>query len=316
MLLSRVAENLYWASRYLERAEATARVVREHTNVLVDIPTSVPLTWEPLLAITGTRELFDERYGTTDELAIIRFLVADRDNVGSIMRSVEQARENLRTTREVLPRELWQTVNDVFLYVASHHLDGVARRSRTRFLDRVIAAGQQARGVVEGTMSRDEAFHLLRLGTNLERADMTTRVLDVRAGSLVSHGGDDPAHYESVQWTSVLRSVSALQMYHREGHPVDGAPVLEFLLTNEAFPHSVTFCLAEIDDALGRLPRWELISPACVRARILVAAPPIDRLLEGGLHDYVDDLQVALGAIHDALAAACFLPVRALAAIG
>jgi uncharacterized alpha-E superfamily protein len=159
-------------------------------------------------------------------------------------------------------------------------------------------------------MSRDEAYQLLRLGTNLERADMTSRVLDVRAGSLVAHGPEGPGPYDGVQWTSVLRSVSALQMYHREGHGVEGSRVLAFLLTSETFPRSVMFCLAQVDSALGHMPRWELISPACVGARILVAAPPLGDLVAGGLRAYVDELQIALGRIHDALSTACFLTPR------
>src|SRR6516225_4150497 len=117
MLLSRVAGNLYWAARYLERAEDTARIVREHTNLLVDLPTSVPVTWDPLLAITDIRAGFDGRYDAVDETSIVRYLVADRENQGSILMSVEQARDDLRTCREVVPRELWNVLNDLYLYV-------------------------------------------------------------------------------------------------------------------------------------------------------------------------------------------------------
>src|SRR6516225_4956278 len=117
MLLSRVAGNLYWAARYLERAEDTARIIREHTNLMVDLPTSVAVTWEPLLAILGGRTEFDARHERADEQAIVRHLVADRANPGSILMSVEQAREDLRTCREVIPREAWQALNDLYLYV-------------------------------------------------------------------------------------------------------------------------------------------------------------------------------------------------------
>ena len=152
MLLSRVAENLYWAARYLERAEDTARIVREHTNLIVDLPVTVPVTWQPLLAITGTVEEFDETERIVGETDIIHFLIAERDNTGSVVMCVEQARENLRTTREVIPRDAWQAVNDLYLYVASHRTEGVERRGRNRFLDRVIADAQRMVGILAGTM--------------------------------------------------------------------------------------------------------------------------------------------------------------------
>jgi uncharacterized alpha-E superfamily protein len=300
MLLSRVAETLYWAARYLERAEDTARIVREHTNMIVDLPTSVPVNWEPLLAITGTREAFDARYEKADEMSIVRFLVADRENSGSILRSVEQAREDFRTCREVLPREVWQSVNDLFLYVASHHLDGVARASRSRFLERVIGESLRTAGFLGSTMSRDEAHEFIRLGRSLERADMTTRVLDVRAGSLMRTVGDEGDPHDDVQWMSVLRSLSALQMYHRATRrPVEGTATLRFLLLDDAFPRSFTCCLNDVVESLRRLPHPDVVLLSCDEARRLLAAVEMDELDGDDLHELADRLQVAIGAIHD-----------------
>jgi len=300
MLLSRVAETLYWAARYLERAEDTARIVREHTNMIVDLPTSVPVNWEPLLAITGTREAFDARYEKADEMSIVRFLVADRENSGSVLRSVEQAREDFRTCREVLPREVWQSVNDLFLYVASHHLDGVARASRARFLERVIGESLRTAGFLGSTMSRDEAHEFIRLGRSLERADMTTRVLDVRAGSLMRTVGDEGDPHDDVQWMSVLRSLSALQMYHRATRrPVEGTATLRFLLLDDAFPRSFTCCLNDVVESLRRLPHPDVVLLSCDEARRLLAAVEMDELDGDDLHELADRLQVAIGAIHD-----------------
>ncbi len=310
-LLSRVAENVYWAGRYLERAEGTARIVREHTNLLVDIPISVLSSWEPLLAITGSRVAFDERYRKADEASVISFLVADRINPSSVLMSIEQARENLRTTREVLPREAWQAVNDLYLYAVSHTPDGVARRSRGRFLERVIGECQRVFGILEGTMSRDDAYELLTLGRDLERADMTTRVLDVQAGSLVGAAHLDRQPHDDVRWMSVLRSVSALQMFHRTARvAADGPAVVRFLLSDERFPRSVAWCLADMDQRLEMLPRWGLVSPACLAARILVADPPVAELVSGGLTEFVDEVQQALDQIHTAVSDAYFLSTK------
>ena len=117
MLLSRTADNLYWGARYLERAEDTARIVRAYTELVIDLPTSALSTWEPLLAVSGTSASFHEAHDASGELPIVRFLVADQHNPGSIASSVDRARENLRTTREIIPREAWQTINDLYLYV-------------------------------------------------------------------------------------------------------------------------------------------------------------------------------------------------------
>ncbi len=307
MLLSRVAEQLYWAARYLERAEGTARVVAEHTNLLVDLPTSVPLTWEPLLAVPGLRKTFDERYGTADERSIIRFLLSDRENPSSVLSCVTAARENLRTAREVVPRDAWQALNDQYLYVASHHVEGVDRRSRGRFLDKVVGENRRFVGILAGTMSRDPAYSMLKLGRNLERADMATRVLDVRAVVLLTTGDETRPAHDDVQWAAVLRSLCGLQAYHRQVRaPIDGRLTVDFLLRDPDFPGSIRHCLGEIEQVLGELPRAEApLAAARAASRTLedVAGSPLDRL-----HDGLDGVQLALAAVHDQVTATYFSP--------
>ena len=186
MLLARVAEQLYWAARYVERAEGMARVVGVHTHLLVDLPTSVPLTWEPLLDIPGLRDPFGERGSLLRERHIVGFLLADPANRSSVLACVTAARDNLRSSREVLPREAWQAFNDLYLYVASHHAESIDRRHRGRFVDRVVAEAQRFNGTLAGCMGRDSAYQLLDLGRQLERADMACRVLQVRAVALMA----------------------------------------------------------------------------------------------------------------------------------
>jgi uncharacterized alpha-E superfamily protein len=153
-------------------------------------------------------------------------------------------------------------------------------------------------------MSRDEAYEFVRLGRALERADMTTRVLDVRAGSLMASPGDSVERHADVQWMSVLRSLSALQMYHRATRqPVEGPATVRFLLRDDAFPRSVTYCLAVASDSLGRLPHAAQVQPACAEARELLDAAPIDDLDGAALHELADRLQIAIGAIHDRVVA-------------
>jgi len=301
MLLSRVAEHIYWGSRYLERAEDTARVVRSFTELILDLPTGVASSWEPLLAIAGSREQFDAGHVRAEESDIVRFLVADEANHGSVVSSVAHARENLRTAREVLPREAWQAVNDLYLFTGHDRESGVDRRSRARYLSRVITDCQRLDGVLTGSMRRDEAYELWRLGQAIERADMTTRVLGVRAASLLvtQQAADGFEDFDEVQWMGVLRSLTAMQMYQRAHRgPIDGESVVQFLLFDATFPRSVAGSVLRIREALGRLPRSENTLPAADALEQLLRTVPAQATDGRALDLAMDQVQIALGAVH------------------
>ena len=300
-LLSRVAEQLYWAARYMERAEDTVRIVRAYTDVIVDLPMSVVSSWEPLLAVTGTGDLHDKHHDHADETSIVHFLIADEQNANCVVNAVAMARENLRSSREVVPREAWKVVNDLYLYVAAHRTDGVSRRSRSRFADRVIAESQRLDGVLSATMSRDHAYEFLRIGQSLERADMTTRVLGVRAAALIGGDADD---FAEVQWMGVLRSLSALQMYQRATRsPIDGTAVIDFLLHDRAFPRSVMSCLQTVRDGLSRLPRGDRMSGVLAEVFATAAQASGDALDGAELDSETELLQLAIGKLHNAIIA-------------
>ena len=300
MLLSRVAENLYWAGRYLERAEDTARIVLQHTNVLIDMPDSVSLDWNPLLAILGDPEI---EHLMMDEAAIVQYLACDQRNPSSIVASVTSARENLRTTREVLPRAAWQAINDLFIQVGGRWAEAVPRSTRTRYLSHVVGESQRIVGILSGTMSRDAAYSMLRLGRNIERADMTTRVLDVRAGSLIGGNGA----FDDIQWVGVLQSLSALQMYRRATRsPLDSNSVVRFCLQSREFPRSVAHCLAEVTHCLGILPARAKVIEACETATEQLASLAGGDISGFQLHKLTDELQHAIGDIHSAVAEGYF----------
>ena len=204
-------------------------------------------------------------------------------------------------------REAWQALNDQYLYVGSHHVEGVDRRSRGRFLDKVIAENRRLVGILTGTMSRDPAYRMLQLGRNVERADMTSRILDVRAVALLTTGDETRPAHDDVQWAAVLRSLSALQPYHsRVRAPIDGRLTVDFLLRDPDFPGSIRHCLGEIEQVLADLPRAEApLAAARAASRTLedVAGSPLDRL-----HDGLDDVQVALASVHEEVAATYFSP--------
>jgi uncharacterized alpha-E superfamily protein len=305
-LLSRVAENLYWASRYLERAEDTARVIRSFTDAMADMPTSVTTSWEPLLAIAGSRALYDEGHVRVEETDIVRFLVADAANPGSVATCVTTARDDLRSTREVIPADAWHVVNDLYLYVSSHRESGVDRRTRNRFLDRIVDDNRRLDGVISSGMVRDEAHAFWRLGQWLERADMTTRVLGVRAAALLDLPDDE---HGPVLWMGVLRSLSAMQMYQRTVRgPIEGRAAVRFALFDAHFPRSVAFCLDRVRKSLKYLPSSADASSALdatsgVMHRLTgVSTNGTGPELDGvALDAAMDEIQVALGAVHDVL---------------
>lgn len=302
-LLSRVADRIYWGGRYIERAEDSARVVLSFGDMLADIPTASAAQWASLVAVADADPDATRSRGS-DEHDVVEFLLADREHPNSIARTVWACRDNLRTCREVLPREAWKTVNDLALYVRGNASTSIDRRRRDPFLNRVINDSRRLDGVVTSTMSRDEAFELWRIGRYLERADMTTRVLGVRAATLLALPKGAVDEFPEVRWMSVLRSLSALQMYQRASrHPIDGPDVVRFLLFDHRFPRSVAGCLAETRSSLLRMPGNETVLLALESAdRQLRDCRPaaddgaqLDRSLEG--------VQGALAGLHDAISA-------------
>lgn len=308
MMLARVAENLYWMARYLERAEDTARLVNATTLMLMDMPRGAHFGWEDLLKVVGLAETFHAFYDEASEAAVMRFLIQDERNPSSIFACVRHARENTRTFREVLPRESWEWVNELYLYTSAHKSGALDRRKRLEVLTEIIRRRQAVVGLLSGTMSRDEAFQFMRIGRNVERADMTSRVLDVSyAVNLPFQAGQ----FADLVWMSVLHALSAHQMYRRHvGVHAKGHKVVHYLLNDPRFPRSVRHCLAELQAALGELPgdgpQRQVMSLICA-----LDAADGRRLAQAGLHAFCDRVQAGLGALSDAIGQAYFRAAHA-----
>jgi uncharacterized alpha-E superfamily protein len=300
MLLSRVAESVYWGGRYLERAEATARLVRVHTELYLDLPKSANVGWAPLLAVTGSWDGFRTSHPDAGEEDVISFLAADADNPGSIIAAIARARDNLRTTRAMLPPRAWHVLNGLHLWAMDTRTDSVDRRTRVAWMDEAIAQCQLLWGVVTGTMNHDECFSFLEVGRLVERADMTTRVLDVQAGILMRQLGDGAEPYADVTWMSVLRSLAAAQMFRRTasvGAP--GPDALRFLLKDPRFPRSVEHCLIGLSRALLELPHADEPMSGCARLQTQLEDVDVADLTAATLHAFVDRLQEGIAEIHD-----------------
>lgn len=312
MLLSRVAERIYWAARYTERAEDTARIVRTHGELMADLPATAHVRWQPLVSIMGSDVEYTASQASgpvqqqsqgfdvsaLEEQAVVEFLVANRLNPGSVTSCVMAARENLRTTRDTIPREGWLTLNDLWLYVGSECDRAVERRRRDRFLTRVVADSRRLDGVFATAMTHDEAYVMWRLGRAIERADMTTRVLGVQAAAVLALDAtaEEVDDHDEVQWMSVLRSLSGLQAYQRAVRgPIEGPKVVAFLLQHDRFPRAVRALLREIRRGLAELPDPGAALDAVDRVdaqlhdSVVVAADGV------ALDDAMDVLQLAIG---------------------
>ncbi|TVU89767.1 alpha-E domain-containing protein [Vreelandella titanicae] len=309
-MLSRVAENLYWMARYIERAEDTARLLSVNSHLMLDLPGRLPLGWAPLIEMTGSLEVFTARYEEFDERNVVHFLCADPDNDISIISALASARENLRTTRDVVPREIWEEVNQLYLSVADHAENGVSPRRRDSFLKSVIRGCQALTGLIEGTLSHGHARTFIELGRQLERADMTTRIVDVRSASLLPQNPEELLPFENLQWMSVLKSLTAYQMYRQQVRlRVRGPDVLRFLLQDPNLPRSIACSLETLGHELTLLPRQDRPAATVSLVRADVVDADIQALAHSPskLHLFIDELQIGFAAIHDTLSATYFV---------
>jgi uncharacterized alpha-E superfamily protein len=313
VLLSRNAEELYWLGRHLERAESLARIFREHTNLLVDIPVEVDSDWGSLLAVTGSAGRFATGMALADETSVMRFLVAEDSNPGSLVHTVTAARENLRVSRQIVPWSAWECLNRLHIRVVSEAATtSMSRRKRSELCESVIDSLRHLSGILVGTMTRDHAYSFIELGRFVERADMTTRVIDVRAGALMAgtsaHGmsPEDRSPYEDVRWLGVLRSAGGQQMYHRAAPvSVQGDAVVAFLIRDTGFPRSVAHSLGEVGRCLESLPARPGPLAACRHASAAVTTGPLPETA-AGIHTLMDEFQIGIGRIHEAVCSAFF----------
>ena len=308
-MLSRVAENVYWLARYLERAESTARLVNINANLLLDLPPEYRPGWLALIDITGSRELFDARERRAEERDVVHFLIADLDNPGSILSSVRSARENARMLRDVLPNEVWEHMNELFMEIKEKLPAALSKRIRFHFLQRIIRGMQALTGELEGTMSRNDAFTLLMLGRNLERADMTSRIIDVRSAQLLPEDAPGFGPFDTIQWLNLLKSLSGYQMYRLSQRThVSRSAVLEFVLRDLRFPRACQFCLKEVEHFLRALPRSGGVLGSLGGARSFLDKATLATLDQAALHEFIDRLQLHIIVVHEGIAQTYFPP--------
>jgi uncharacterized alpha-E superfamily protein len=309
-MLSRVADSLYWMSRYIERAENDARILDVNLQLLLDLggETDALQHWAPVIASLEETELFESLYKTADERSVIEFLSLQKKNPNSILSCLTLARENARTTREQISSEMWEQINRLYLFVQGEKARRLLRASPYEFFKRVVIGSHLFQGITDATMTHGEGWDFIRIGALLERADYTSRILDVKYHILLPSGEDVGGNVDTIQWMAVLKSCSALEAYCKlYVSQVTPWKVAEFLITHHEFPRSIRYCIDSLDVVLHRISgvdknlyanEAERLSG---RLRSDVDFVTIGEIFKFGLHEYLEAIQKRLVEVSDAM---------------
>ena len=315
-MLSRVANSIYWMSRYLERAENVARFIEVNLHLMLDTVASEGNQWGPLVNTTGDHALFAKLYGTPTKENVLQFLTFDRENPNSILSCVWRARENARSMREIISSEMWEQANE-FYRLVKNAVDTDALDNPHNFYTQVKMASHLFDGIADATMSHGKAWHFLRLGEMLERAEKTSRILDVKYFILLPGPQEVGSTIDSIQWAALLRSASAFEMYRKYYRRITPGKVADFLILNNQFPRAVRFCLDQAQESLRAISGSPVGFPGNEAERRLgrlsseLNYAQIDEIIGVGLHEFLDNLQTKLNRIDDAIFETFFaLPVH------
>ena len=297
-LLSRVAERLYWLARYLERTENTARLIKSYNNLIMDIPIGTEPSWMILVDILDERNRYSKIFRNENEQNVHKFLVEKPSVTCGIHYSIAQARENMRTTRDVLPEEAWEYTNGLFLYSSENRTKHSRRQSRLAYLDEIIQRCQMISGLIDSTLPRDNAYHFIKIGCLLERADMTVRIIDVGAGDIIDREGINDA-IDPILWGSLLEALSAKSAYRKAVSPiVEKNPIVDFLFKTESFPRSIYFCLREISIEIGDKPNRQSVTKLLRSSMRKLRKFDASTLTREQLHEFIDKFQIFLIALN------------------
>ena len=306
-MLSRVADSIHWTSRYVERAENLARFVDVTFNLILDLPSSDDGQWLPLVNTTGDNKYFAERYGTPTRENVVRFLSFDTDYSNSVYSCIRMARENARTVRETISSEMWEHLNNFYHMVKDASRQPGVLYSPQEFFQEVKLASHLFNGITDGTMSHGEGWQFARLGRKLERADKTSRLLDVKYFLLLPTVRDIGTPTDDLQWSSLLRSVSGFEMFRKRYGQITPERVVGFLLLDRLFPRAVMQCIDSANAALHAIsgsPENTFWNPAEKRLgqlRSELAYLDVREILSQGLHEFLDSLQVKINAVGDSI---------------
>lgn len=306
-MLSRVAETIYWMQRYRERAEDTGRLMEVNLHLSTDSPIEIGNQWEPMIQTTKGQDLFMSKYKSATRANVIEFLTFDFDNPNSIFSCLHRARENARGIRESIATEMWDEINTAYLFCQKSLRLKRDPDTFYSFFNRIKRQCQIITAVADTCMSQDEAWYFGRVGNLLERADMTTRMLDVKYFMLLESPKDVGGPFDNIQWIALLKSASALQMYRKKWRLVKPKNVVEFLILDRFFPRSVFSCLQRVEASLAVIAADEMNKTKDhphTRSAVLLdelSALTGDHIVDQGLHEFIDQLQTRLDDIDRAM---------------
>jgi uncharacterized alpha-E superfamily protein len=298
-------------SRSIERAENNARIADVNLQLLLDLinePDSDPRQqWDPIISALGENKLFASLYARPDGKAALDFVSLQKKNRNSIYSCLALARENARTTREQISSEMWEQINQLYLFVQSDSARRLLRSTPYEFFKRIVTGSHLFQGITHATMTHGEGWHFMRIGRLLERADCSSRILDVKYHILLPSGEQVGGNVDTIQWMSVLKSCSALEAY-RKIYVDQVAPwkVAEFIITHAGFPRSIRFCVDLLDEALHCISGSDETRYAneaerlSGRLRSDLDYVTIGEVFEFGLHEYLESIQKRLVEISNA----------------
>lgn len=303
-MLSRVADSIYWMSRYLERAANTARFLEVSYHMNLDDAGTDAEQWAPLVEITGDMHKFTARYGESSRENVMHFLMFNPEYPNSIANCLRAARDNARGLREILPPDLFREIN------ALGKLVPAATREKAFFHQKVFELCRQIKstdmlisGVVSETMERGNGYYFWRLGEYLERADKTSRLLHVKYFHLLPHLSDVGTTVDDMHWSALLLSLDAREVYHRTHGLIDQENVIDMIILGRGFPRAVLFCMESALICLNRITKDQKGAPheqlelLCARFEALTPK----EIIEIGINEFVDDLQLSLNGINNAV---------------
>ena len=292
-MLSRTADHLFWMSRYIERSENTARMldVNYQTSLLPQSSAAAEQAWHGLLSISELTHDYRSRHGAIDPKRVQAYMVSDERNPSSILCCLRAARENARAIRGTLTTEVWETTNQTWLEFNRLLKEGLLERDPSALFEWVKFRSHLSRGVTVGTMLQDEAFHFIRIGSFLERADNTARLLDVKFYRQEPPHGEHDAARDFYYWSAVLRSVSGFEIYRKVySNVIQPEKVAELLILRTNMPRSLAHCMARLVDNLGRVANQQSGETLRQAGRLNADLQHgrIDEILATGLHEYLD----------------------------
>jgi uncharacterized alpha-E superfamily protein len=301
-MLGKTAGSLYWMARYLERSENNARLIEAGFRIALTRSNTAQAEWRSVLVTAGSDRRFKEAHGDYNSARVVDFLLRDPANPSSIISVVKQARDNARTARTYLTREVWEAVNTSWMTLGAL----MKRQVREDDLPDVLAAirqqSAQVRGAWTGTMLRNDGYNFAQLGTFLERADNTARILDVKYFLLLPSVAHIGSSIDNVQWETILRSVSAHRAYRwLYGTEISALKIAEFLILYKQMPRSLAFCCDKMQENLDWLQRSYVGETEAVRMVTAMCrdrlSRPIQSIFDGGLHEYITDFLRANAAL-------------------